>query len=279
LGEFLVRYGEEEIIYGSSMVFFKDYAFTTLTKKYNQYLQQLNNKCSLIQKRILSFNFRCKLNRFKAGSNTIKKYLKSILANNKFTKMYSGLILIQENIRAKLNAVKKAKRMKNILILQAYIKKSVCKKKKEKVFSALQKIINLIKRYQLRKNVQKFAVINQIKNMLIDRAWKKVVIVRKNIIEKYIKGFMIQVGQKSQIITANYNTHLKIEQKHISTLHTYLQSFSLAVAHSSLMQKITKTQRVITSWLYRQRFVKLRKAAITIQRAYREYYFNKNTAR
>lgn len=261
------------------MVFFKDYAFTTLTKKYNQYLQQLNNKCSLIQKRILSFNFRCKLNRFKAGSNTIKKYLKSILANNKFTKMYSGLILIQENIRAKLNAVKKAKRMKNILILQAYIKKSVCKKKKEKVFSALQKIINLIKRYQLRKNVQKFAVINQIKNMLIDRAWKKVVIVRKNIIEKYIKGFMIQVGQKSQIITANYNTHLKIEQKHISTLHTYLQSFSLAVAHSSLMQKITKTQRVITSWLYRQRFVKLRKAAITIQRAYREYYFNKNTAR
>ena len=33
------------------------------------------------------------------------------------------------------------------------------------------------------------------------------------------------------------------------------------------------------TWIYRQHFVKLRKAAITIQRAYREYYFNKNTAR
>lgn len=125
--------------------------------------------------------------------------------------MHSGLILIQQNIRAKLNAVKKAKRIKNILILQAYIKKSVCKKHKEKVFSALQKIIDLIRRYQLRKNVQKYAVVNQIKNLLVDRAWQKIVIARKNVVEKYIQGFAIQIGQKSQIIAANYNTHRKFQ--------------------------------------------------------------------
>lgn len=90
-----------------------------------------------------------------------------MIANNNFRKMYSGLVSIQQQIKAKLNALKKAKRIKNILILQAYIKKTVCKKKKEKVFASLQKIIELIKRYQLRKNIQKFAVINLIKNMLI----------------------------------------------------------------------------------------------------------------
>jgi hypothetical protein len=44
--------------------------------------------------------------------------------------MHRGLIEIQKNIRVKLNSLKKAKRMKNIFTLQAYIKKSVCKKKK-----------------------------------------------------------------------------------------------------------------------------------------------------
>jgi hypothetical protein len=147
------------------------------------------------------------------------------------------------------------------------------------VFGALQKIVNLIKRYQLRKNVQKYAVVNMVKNWLIDRVWKKIALARKNVIETYLHGFLIQIGQKSQIITANFNTHKKFEERYVGILGTYLHGLRCTASHERLMEKVRHTQRVLSTWLCRQRFLKLRKAAITIQRAYREYYFNKNTAR
>ena len=39
------------------MVMFKDFAFTTLVKKYHLYMNELENKVKMVQKRILSFLF------------------------------------------------------------------------------------------------------------------------------------------------------------------------------------------------------------------------------
>lgn len=47
------------------MIFFKDYAYTTLVKKYNLFLEDLNRKCQLIQKNITAFIFARKRLRFK----------------------------------------------------------------------------------------------------------------------------------------------------------------------------------------------------------------------
>jgi hypothetical protein len=112
------------------MAFFKDYAFITLNKKYQMFMQTLQQKTLIIQKRIISFNFQQKVKKMKRGGTAIKNYLAAFMQHRKYEQMHRGLIEIQKNIRVKLNSLKKAKRMKNIFTLQAYIKKSVCKKKK-----------------------------------------------------------------------------------------------------------------------------------------------------
>ena len=68
IGEFLPRYGEDSIVYGTTKVFFKDYAFTTFTKKYSQYLYNLNMKTVLIQRNITAFVLAKKGQRLKTGS-------------------------------------------------------------------------------------------------------------------------------------------------------------------------------------------------------------------
>lgn len=57
--------------------------------------------------------------------------------SNKYNKTLRGILAIQHHIRNKLNLFKKMKRLNNILVVQAYIKKTVCRKKKQKVFTAI----------------------------------------------------------------------------------------------------------------------------------------------
>lgn len=251
------------------MVFFKDYAFAALNKKYQLHLQALNKKVTMVQKRIFSFLHQQKLNKIKNGRAVLSTYLHTLLQHRKYSSIMQGLVCLQRKMRLKLNALKKAKRIKNILVLQAYIKKSVCKRKKDRAFDALQKIINLIKRYQLRKNVQKFAVVHMTRQWILDGVWKAIEFQRKSIVETYLQGFLVQIGQKNQIVTANLNTHKKFEQKYLAALGSYLHGFALAAQHEGVISKVKKMQRVLCSWLCRQRFLKLRKAAIVIQRAYR----------
>lgn len=193
--------------------------------------------------------------------------------------MLQGLVRVQRSVRAKLNSLKKAHRLSNIVILQAYVKKAVAKKNKEKVFGALQKIIDLIQKYRLRKNIHKYAVVYRTRQAILERAWMKIVLARKNIIQTYLQGFLVQIGQQQRIVTANHNAHQKFQRKYLAHLANYLHGFARTTLHETFMEQLRRTQRTICSWIHRQRFLKLKKAAITIQRAYREYYFNKNTAR
>lgn len=55
--------------------------------------------------------------------------------------------------------------------------------------------------------------------------------------------------------------------------------FAKTLCFEKYVNQVAYLQRVFQSWLFYQRLKKLRKATIVIQRAYREYYFNKNTAR
>ncbi len=92
-------------------------------------------------------------------------------------------------------------------------------------------------------------------------------------------GFLTQIGGKALIMTANQNTKTKFKNKYKKQLETYLKCFSEAIKTKKYVKKVVFTQSIIKTWIFRNKYVKLRQAAITIQRAYREYYFNKNTAR
>ena len=55
----------------------------------------------------------------------------------KYDKIMKGLVEIQRNMRLKLNHCRKMKRMKNIMIIQAYVQKTICRRNKQKIFKSL----------------------------------------------------------------------------------------------------------------------------------------------
>ena len=81
--------------------------------------------------------------------------------------------------------------------MQTYIKKQTARRNRMKYTRSIQLIINAIQRYKCRKLVQKFAIINQIKNYIIEKSYRKFTIKKKNIIEAYLLGFVTQIGSKS----------------------------------------------------------------------------------
>ena len=97
----------------------------------------------------------------------------------------------------------------------------------------------------------------------------KISLARKNVLEKYMQGFLIQIGERSLINVANYNTHKKFEQKSNKTLENYLKGYAKAVLFDKYINQVHYLQRVFQSWLCSQRLKKLRRSAIIIQRAYR----------
>lgn len=101
------------------------------------FLNDLNYKCQLVQKNIRAYVFSQKRKRFKESCKTAKKYLLGMYWGNRENKIMKGMIEIQRNIRGKLNFINKLKRMNNILIVQAYVKKTICRKKKQKIYTSL----------------------------------------------------------------------------------------------------------------------------------------------
>ena len=65
------------------MVFFRDFAYTTLVKKYQQYLEEINTKCRKIQGLLLKNRYLSKLNRKKKKIRLIKNYMKTIMVSRK----------------------------------------------------------------------------------------------------------------------------------------------------------------------------------------------------
>lgn len=121
----------------------------------------------------------------------------------------SRLKIIQGAIREKLKIFKMEKKIKNMVVIQAYIKKEVARRNRVKYTRSLQIIINAIQRYRSWKLVQKYSIVNQLKNHIIEKSYRKLTIKKKNIIESYLLGFLTQVGSKNLILTANLNTKKK----------------------------------------------------------------------
>lgn len=95
-----------------------------------------------------------------------------------------------------------------------------------KYTNSLQKIINAIQRHKTWKLVQKYSIINQIKNYIIEKSYRKFTIKNKNIIETYLLSFLTQIGSRTLIMTANLNTKHKFRLKYRQTLEVYLKGFS-----------------------------------------------------
>lgn len=182
LEQFLPRFDQEEILYGKNMVFFRDYAYTALVKKYHQYLLDINNKCRKIQGCLLKNRYQNKLRKKKEIIKKIQNYMKSILVFDKYHRSFKGIIKIQKAIKSKIDNLKQNRRIKNMMIVQSYIKKEVCRKYRLKYTRSLEIIVSAIQRYKIRKLVQKYAIINMIKNLIIEKSFKKFTIKQKNTI-------------------------------------------------------------------------------------------------
>lgn len=83
LKDFLPRFDQDEFIFGKNMVFFRDFAYTTLVKKYQQYIEEINAKCRKIQGLFLKNRYLSKLNRKKKTISLIKSYIKTTLTSKK----------------------------------------------------------------------------------------------------------------------------------------------------------------------------------------------------
>ena len=82
-------------------------------------------------------------------------------------------------------------------------------------------------------------------------------------------GFNTRVQEWERISIASYNTHRKMREQSTDILEKYLNGYGKYVKYRQYLKKVDYLKRVMQSWLYRQRFMKLRRAAIIIQRAYR----------
>ena len=117
--------------------------------------------------------------------------------------------------------------------------------------------------------MQKFSIVNQLKNYIIDKSYRKLTIKNKNIVEAYILAFLTQIGSKTLIMTANLNTKNKFREKYLGQVEQYLKGFSETAKTTVFLRQVVFTQSLVKTWLYRHKYVKLREAAIVIQRAYR----------
>jgi hypothetical protein len=248
---FLPRFDQDEFIFGKTMVFFRDFAYTALVKKYGLYLEDLHEKCRKIQGCLLKFRYMNRRDKKKRTIKLIRSYFRAKTDSDKYAHMMLRLKLIQRAIREKLHSFKLQKKIKNMMVMQSYIKKEVSRRNRLKYTHSLQIIINAIQRYKSWKLVQKYSIINQIKNYIIDKSYRKLTIKNKNVIETYLLGFLTQVGSKTLIMTANLNTKTKFREKYIGQIEQYLKGLSEIIYTRNYINKVTYTQSIIKTWIYR----------------------------
>lgn len=137
-----------------------------------------------------------------------------------------------------------------------------------------------MRRAVIRRRAQKSIFVNSIvKRDILDHAWQQICEKRAKIIKRYLKGATIQIRGKQKISKANLNQRLIIKQKTTTNARKYLLGFKQQIYYNHYLNTVVKGQNLIKAWILRRRFVKLRKAAIVIQRAWRDYQFKRKGAK
>ena len=190
-----------------------------------------------------------------------------------------SVIRLQQVIKHKIRVYREKRRINNLAVVQSYIKKEVCRRYKAKVLHSLQIVISALRRHKMRNMVRKWAIVNKMKDLVIEKSWKKIALGKKGVIEKYLQSFAVQLGSKAQILVATQKTQHKFTLKYTDVVGKYMRAFRARMETGRYMRQVRMIGKVAKTFIYRRQFLKLKKAAITIQRAFREYYFNKNTAR
>lgn len=115
------------------MVFFKDYVYTSLVKKYEEYVQDLDEKCNMIQRKWHIYKLHRQIIKMRKSTKTVVKYLKSVLVNDRYKETLKGIVKIQKALRAKIAQLRGERRLKNIITIQSYIKKEIYRSKRMNV--------------------------------------------------------------------------------------------------------------------------------------------------
>jgi len=100
----------------------------------------------MIQRCWILFKLRRKIANTRTSTNSIVTYLKGALANDKHKRTMRGLVRMQSTIRSKLTQLRSSRRMKNITILQCYIKKEIGRNRRLQMSKSIQTIISFMRR-------------------------------------------------------------------------------------------------------------------------------------
>ena len=95
----------------------------------------------------------------------------------------------------------------------------------------------------------------------------------------YLHSCSLQITERSRIATADRNSYNIVKEKNFNKIETYVAGFTGYICHLKYLNTVVRGQNLIRTWITRRRFVKLRKATILIQRAWRTYYFKKKGAK
>ncbi len=77
--KFLPKYSQEEILFGKTKIFWKDYAFGVMLQKYAFYLLMLNSSAHKITNLFVKINYTRKKQRKIKNKKTLINYIRSFL--------------------------------------------------------------------------------------------------------------------------------------------------------------------------------------------------------
>lgn len=123
--KFLPKFGEEEILYGTTRVFFKDYAFSVLLRKYGLQLVVLNSYAHRVTSLFVKNNYQQKKQRKDNHKKIVLRYLRGFVEEKKLKKKLKSIVKVQKSILNFLSFRNKAKKLESVQILQAYIKRNI----------------------------------------------------------------------------------------------------------------------------------------------------------
>lgn len=122
---FIPKFGEEEILYGTTKIFFKDYAFSVFLRKYGLHLLILNLKAHIITSFFVKIAYKSKKLRKDNHKKTIIRFVRGFLENKKLTRKIKNITKVQKSILNFLSFRNSAKKLDSVQILQAYIKRNI----------------------------------------------------------------------------------------------------------------------------------------------------------
>ena len=130
-----------------------------------------------------------------------------------------------------------------------------------------------------RKFKTQIIVSQTIDKCIIENTWKMIKKKRQKVIEIYLRSYSLQLFERSRISMADRNSYNIVKEKNFNKIETYVVGFAGYTGHLKYLNTVVRGQNLIRTWITRRRFVKLRKATIIIQRAWRTYYFKKKGAK